>query len=60
MVLEMSNQDFRRPEKPLEKTREIDNEARISKETEMKRKLNRNQKWITPVRHPAKLFNILE
>ena len=28
----MSNQeDFRRPEKPLEKTREIDNEARISK-----------------------------
>ena len=28
----MSNQEnFRRPKKPLEKTREIDNEARISK-----------------------------
>ena len=36
------------PEKPLEKTREIDSEARISKEAEMKRKFNRNQKRITP------------
>ena len=45
----MSKQeDFGRPEKPLEKTREIDNEARISKKAEMKRKLNRNQKRITP------------
>ena len=44
----MSNQeDFRRPEKPLEKTREIDSEARISKKTEMKRRFNRNQKRIT-------------
>ena len=44
----MSRQeDFRRPEKPLEKTPEIDNEARISKKAEMKRKFNRNQKWIT-------------
>ena len=44
----MSKQeDFRRPEKVLEKTREIDNEGRISKKTEMKRKFNRNQKWIT-------------
>ena len=33
----MSRQeDFRRPEKPLEKTPEIDNEARISKKAEMK------------------------
>ena len=41
----MSNQeDFRRPEMPLEKTREIDNEARISKKAEMKKKFNRNQK----------------
>ena len=56
----MPNQeDFRRPEKPLEKTREIDNEARISKKAEMKRKFNRNQKWINSVMHPAKLFNIL-
>ena len=31
------------PEIPLEKTREIDNEARISKKAEMKRKSNRNQ-----------------
>ena len=40
----MSKQeDFRQ----LEKTREIYNEARISKKTEMKRKFDRNQKWIT-------------
>ena len=48
IVLGMSKQeDFGRPEKPLEKTREIDNEARISKKAEMKRKFNRNQKRIT-------------
>ena len=35
----MSKQkDFHRPEKPLEKTPETDNEARISKATEMKKK----------------------
>ena len=44
----MSKQeDFHRSEKPLEKSREIDNEARISKEAEMKRKFNRNRKRIT-------------
>ena len=44
----MSRQeDFGRPENPLKKTREIDNEARISKKAEMKRKFNRNQKRIT-------------
>ena len=44
----MSKQeDFGRPEKPLEKMREIDNETRISKKAEMKRKSNRNQKRIT-------------
>ena len=44
----MSKQeDFGRSEKPLEKTREIDNEARISKKDEMKRQFNRNQKRIT-------------
>ena len=33
----MSKQeDFGQPEKPLKKTREIDNEARISKKAEMK------------------------
>ena len=37
-------EDFHRSEKQLEKMREIDDEARISKETEMKRKFNRNQK----------------
>ena len=43
----MSKQeDFPRPEKPLEKTREIDNEVRISKKAKMKWKFNRNQKWI--------------
>ena len=40
-------EDFGRPEKPLEKMQEIDNEARISKKAEMKRKLNRNQMRIT-------------
>ena len=44
----MSKQeDLGRPEKPVEKTREIDNEARISKIAEMKRKFYRNQKRIT-------------
>ena len=44
----MSKQEnFRRPEKPLEKTWEIDNESRISKKTEIKRKFNRNQKRTT-------------
>ena len=45
----MSKQeDLHRPEKPLEKMREIDNEARISKEAKIKRTFNRNQKRITP------------
>ena len=44
----MSEQhDFRRPEKPLEKSQEIDNKARISNKAKMNRKFNRNQKWIT-------------
>ena len=44
----MSKQeDFGQPEKPLEKTREIDIKARISKKAKMKRKFNRNQKRIT-------------
>ena len=44
----MSEQeDFHWPEIPLEKTREIDNEAKISKKAEMKRKFNINQKRIT-------------
>ena len=47
IVLGMPEQeDFHQPEKPLEKMQEIDNEARISKEAEMKRKFN--QKRITP------------
>ena len=48
IALGISEQDnFHRSEIPLEKTREIDNEARISKKAEMKRKLNRSQKRIT-------------
>ena len=44
----MSKQkDFAWPEKLLEETQEINNKARISKKAEMKRKFNRNQKWIT-------------
>ena len=41
-------EDVHRAENPLVKTREIDNEAGISKEAKMKRKFNRNQKRITP------------
>ena len=41
-------EDFHWPEIPLEKTREIDNEARISKKAKIKRKFNRNKKHITP------------
>ena len=40
-------QDFGRSEKPLEKTQETDNEAKISKKAEMKKKFNRNQERIT-------------
>ena len=48
IVLGMSkHEDFRRPEKPLEETREIDNQASISEKAETKRKLYRNQKRIT-------------
>ena len=44
----MSKQeDFHQPEKPLGKTWEIDNKARISKKATMKEKFNRNQKCIT-------------
>ena len=50
IVLGISEQkDFHRPEIPLGKTWEIDNEARISKKAEMKRKFNRNQKRITHI-----------
>ena len=41
-------EDFHRPEIPLEKTWEIDNEARISEKAKIKKKFNRNQKRITP------------
>ena len=44
----MSEQeDFHQLEITLEKTREIDNKARISKNAEIKRKFNRNQQRIT-------------
>ena len=45
----MSKQeDVLRPGKPLEKTREIENQARIPKKSEMKKKkINKNQKRIT-------------
>ena len=40
-------EDFHWLERPLEKTREIDNEARTSKESKTKQKFNKNQKRIT-------------
>ena len=58
----MSKQeDFTRPGKSLEKMRENDNEARISKKAEMKKKKKNQQKSEAgnSVRHPAKLFNTL-
>ena len=43
----MSKQeDFHLPEKPLEKTRKIDDKVRSSKKTEIKRKFNGNYKHI--------------
>ena len=42
------HKDFHWLEIALEKTRETDKEARISKKAEMERKFNRNQKRITP------------
>ena len=57
----MSKQeDFRQPEQSLEKTQEIDNEARISEKAEMKRKFSRKIQANNSVRLPAKLFNILD
>ena len=49
-------EDLGRPEKPLEKTREIDNEGRVSKKAKMKRKFNRNQKQIKLL-HSNKIIN---
>ena len=58
-ILGISEQeDFHRPEIPLEKMQEEDNQTRISKKAKIKRKFNRNQKRIT-LRHPAKLSNVL-
>ena len=60
IVLGMANQeDFHRPEQPLENTWEIDNKARISKKAKMKGKFNRNQKCIT-LWDITKLSNILD
>ena len=57
----MSKQeDFHRPEKPLENTREIDNEAKISKGAEMKRKFNRKSEERISVRHTTKLSNVFD
>ena len=42
-----SQEDVHGPKKPLEKTRETDNEASVSKKAEMKGKFNRIQKCIT-------------
>lgn len=53
----MSNQeDFFRPEKPLQKTQQIDSEAIISKKAKMTRKFNRNQERIAI----TKLLNTLK
>ena len=41
-------EDFHQPEKPLEKTRKINNKARMSKRAKIIKKINRNQKRITP------------
>ena len=40
-------ENFGWPEKVLEQTRENDSKARISKEAETERKLNRNEKRMT-------------
>ena len=56
----MSKQkDFGWPEKPLEKTREIDNEAKISKKAEKEKKIQLKSEADHSLRHSAKLFNVL-
>ena len=56
----MSKQeDFGRPEKPLEITREVDNEARISKKNRNEKKIQQKSEADNSVRNPGKLFNIL-
>ena len=52
-------EDFHQPEKPLEKLRGNDNEDRISKEAEMKKKIQLKSEAHNTVRHPAKFSNIL-
>ena len=55
----MSRQeDFHRPEKSLEKTREVDNKARISEKSEMKRIFNIKSVAHNSVRYPVKLSNL--
>ena len=57
----MSEQeDFHRPEKPLEKTTEIGNEARISKNTEMSRKFNTIPPQVFSCEYCERLKNIYE
>ena len=54
----MSKQEnFHRPEKPLGKMQEIDNEARIESRNE--KKIQQKSEAPNSVRHPAKLSNIL-
>ena len=60
IVLGISKQeDIGRPEKPLEKTRENDNEARISKKAENAKNIQLKSEADNSVRDPAKLSNIL-
>ena len=56
----MSKQEvFHQPEKPLEKTWEIDNKTRISEETEIKKKIQKKSEGHISVRHPVNLSNIV-
>ena len=60
IVLGISKQeDIGRPEKPLGKTPEIDNEARISKKAENAKNIQLKSEADNSVRDPAKLSNIL-
>ena len=52
-------EDIHRPEKPLAKTREIDNEARIPEKSRDEKKIQQKSEVHNSLRHPAKLSNIL-
>ena len=53
-------ENFHQPEIPLDKTREIDNDAINIKESQNEKKIQQKSKAHNSVRHSPKLSNILD